>query len=286
MIAQGHSKPFIMYTVRHLLVFFRFTRVHSEQYIYPAISRNMVNMHGLWLFHPNFSFFFPVELGALPVCPRRWSRLLVIYCFQREYTVSLVLWILAIVSTASKHLVYSTRYLLVEGHTWQLGHQAHPIKVTSDQPVTYFLLLIIRRLDHVNSSYLQFPSLPFLLNLISIWTKLRFSYQQALPSSRAGCRDYRTPTFWKRTTTRFEEKYINCVEKLLSSISILHSLYTKFFFKQNLFTRMRYLAFLFLAFNGLTFVNAHSWVDDLKVTGGEGLINGTLGYIRGYRKWL
>jgi len=45
---------------------------------------------------------------------------------------------------------------------------------------------------------------------------------------------------------------------------------------------MKFLASLALVLNTLVFVNAHSWPDNLKVTGGSGPVDGSLGYIRGY----
>lgn len=45
---------------------------------------------------------------------------------------------------------------------------------------------------------------------------------------------------------------------------------------------MKYLTFLSLVFSSLALVNAHTWVDNIKVTGGAGPIDGSLGYIRGY----
>lgn len=45
---------------------------------------------------------------------------------------------------------------------------------------------------------------------------------------------------------------------------------------------MQYLTFLSLVFSSLTIVNAHTWVDNIKVTGGTGPIDGSLGFIRGY----
>lgn len=46
--------------------------------------------------------------------------------------------------------------------------------------------------------------------------------------------------------------------------------------------KMKYLTFLSLVFSSLTIVSAHTWVDNIKVTGGAGPIDGSLGFIRGY----
>ncbi|KAF8455896.1 hypothetical protein BGX38DRAFT_1087783 [Terfezia claveryi] len=45
---------------------------------------------------------------------------------------------------------------------------------------------------------------------------------------------------------------------------------------------MKYLTFLSLVLSSLTIVSAHTWVDNIKVTGGAGPIDGSLGFIRGY----